>query len=226
MVKSILVAPQATLCKKSQAVKKVDAALLKTIQDLKDTLLASKTPGVGLSAPQIGVNQRVFVANLNFFEKVKRGKRAKKLNSNQSNPSILKFSNLQVFINPEIIWISKETNIEVIPEEDLYLEGCLSIPKIYALIKRPYKIRLKWQSSAYQGVSLVTKLKNHNDTKESPWSKISPTEHEAQFQGFPATLIQHEIDHLNGILFTDHALAQNATLYEDEKGELKEVVVG
>lgn len=58
-------------------------------------------------------------------------------------------------------------------------EGCLSIPQQYADIERPHKVRVKYLD---------------------PQGKAQ----EMTAQGLTATCLQHEIDHLNGILFIDH----------------------
>ncbi|MGN6818894.1 MAG: peptide deformylase [Sphingomonas sp.] len=60
-----------------------------------------------------------------------------------------------------------------------YNEGCLSIPDQYAEVQRPARCRVKWLDG---------------DGKA----------HEEEMDGLMATCIQHEIDHLNGVLFTDH----------------------
>jgi len=60
-----------------------------------------------------------------------------------------------------------------------YNEGCLSIPDQYAEVERPARCRVKWQ-----------------DADGKP--------HEQEMDGLMSTCIQHEIDHLNGVLFTDH----------------------
>jgi peptide deformylase len=64
-------------------------------------------------------------------------------------------------------------------ERNVYEEGCLSIPDYYAEVERPAQVRV-----AYVG----------RDGKE----------HEIQAEGLLATCLQHEIDHLNGVLFLDH----------------------
>ena len=67
------------------------------------------------------------------------------------------------------------------PSEDLrvYTEGCLSIPDQYADVERPDTIRAKWL-----------------DREGKP--------HDELLDGLLATCLQHEVDHLNGIVFTDH----------------------
>ena len=64
-------------------------------------------------------------------------------------------------------------------EMAVYNEGCLSIPEQYAEVARPVRCRVKWLDG---------------DGKS----------HEQEMDGLMATCIQHEIDHLNGVLFTDH----------------------
>ena len=60
-----------------------------------------------------------------------------------------------------------------------YEEGCLSVPEIYDEVLRPAKVRLKYLN--YQGQEV-----------------------EEEAEGLFATCIQHEMDHLNGVLFIDH----------------------
>ena len=60
-----------------------------------------------------------------------------------------------------------------------YTEGCLSVPEQYAEVMRPDKIRAKWQD---------------------PDGKA----YEEEIDGLLAVCLQHEMDHLNGVLFIDH----------------------
>ena len=67
------------------------------------------------------------------------------------------------------------------PSEDVsvYNEGCLSIPEYYAEVTRPASIRAQW-----------------TDEKGA--------DHDERIEGMLATCLQHEMDHLEGVLFTDH----------------------
>jgi peptide deformylase len=67
------------------------------------------------------------------------------------------------------------------PSEDhaIYQEGCLSVPEIYADVERPARIRARWQD-------------------------IEGKLHEEHMEGLMATCLQHEMDHLEGVLFIDH----------------------
>lgn len=102
---------------------------------------------------------------------------------------------IRVFINPEIISVSEEKT-KGVPGRENKLEGCLSIPHIWGRVKRNIWFILRFQDA--QGKT-----------------------HEQKFTGFLGTIIQHETDHVNGILFTHRVLEQKEKLYQiahDEKG--------
>ncbi len=120
-------------------------------------------------------------------------------------------SPITIFINPKIIKISELNNkpsksTKRISPNDLNqeksnlvkLEGCLSIPKIWSPVKRAKKVLLQYQ--------------NLTGAVVQKW-----------FTGFEAVIIQHEDDHLNGILFTQRAIEQKVPLYEEKDGELKKL---
>lgn len=104
---------------------------------------------------------------------------------------------IKTYINPEITKTSKEKTIGPDKKKPI-LEGCLSIPNIWGPVWRHKWVRLKWQ------------------TKEGRWQK-------AKFQHFESRVIQHELDHLNGILFTDFSLKDNLPLYEYQEEKLVEI---
>jgi len=64
-------------------------------------------------------------------------------------------------------------------ERDTYEEGCLSIPEYYEEVERPASVKVR-----YLG--------------------LDGASHEVEAAGLLATCLQHEIDHLNGVLFIDH----------------------
>lgn len=105
---------------KSKLVVNFDKKVTKLIQDLKDTLNVQKEPeGVGLAAPQIGKNLKVFVANYKGFERV--------------------------VVNPEIVKIEKQIpQTGKKPPKKEILEGCLSLPYYYGPLKRAAKITVKY----------------------------------------------------------------------------------
>lgn len=97
-------------------------------------------------------------------------------------------SPISAFINPEIIWASQDKT-EGVPQRDNKFEGCLSIPNVWGVVHRHQSVRASYQDPSG---------KNHRQT----------------FKGFLATIIQHEIDHINGILFTQRVLEQKNMLYK------------
>ncbi len=120
----------------------------KKLEDLTDAMIISMQEGngIGLAGPQVGVEKRLFVCQVQ-----------------EQSP--------MVFINPELIGTSEE----LIPFE----EGCLSIPGIYSDVIRPAWVKVQaW------------------NLKGKPFS--------IEVDGILARVIQHEMDHLKGILFIDH----------------------
>jgi peptide deformylase len=110
--------------------------------------------GVGLSANQIGLPYRIFVAQLP--SKDHKGYTGK----------------FYTLINPQVVSASAKKTADE--------EGCLSIPNVYGTVERAEKITV-------QGLD-----KNGKEVK-------------IKAEGFLARIFQHEIDHLQGVLFIDKA---------------------
>ena len=106
--------------------------------------------GVGLAAPQVSVDLRMIVLDAGRL----------------SEPA---FSRPRALVNPVIISFSGQA---------VYREGCLSLPGIYADVKRPGTISVQYDD-------------------------LDGKVHSSVFSGVEARIIQHEIDHLDGILFID-----------------------
>jgi peptide deformylase len=100
---------------------------------------------------------------------------------------------LRLFINPRIIDQSGKLTVGVNPR-DPDLEGCLSIPGLYGPVSRPEWITLEYQT-----------LQTDHTLSD---------QHTETFFDFPGRVIQHENDHLNGILFVDHIVAQGQPLFQ------------
>ena len=140
-----------TLRQPSKEVHKVSQKIKNLVQDLMDTMYAQN--GVGLAAPQIGANVRVFVIDV----------------STGNEPL-----NPMVFINPKII---KKTGACISHE------GCLSFPEAYTDVRRYANVMVK--ALDINGRSFIMEAKDGT---------------------LLARCIQHEFDHLDGVLFIDHAL--------------------
>lgn len=117
------------------------------------------------------------------------------------NPKSKSFS---VFINPQIIEIAPEKKLSKAKspksgKKTKKLEGCLSLKNIWGEVKRAQEVKLSYTDE---------KGKNHIKN----------------FKGFMTTIILHELDHLNGVLFPKRVLEQKGTLYKSEKDENDEDV--
>lgn len=135
------------LRKKSQPIKKIDEKIRILAKNMLEIM--TKNNGIGLSACQVGKNIRLFVVPEELSEK-------------------------HTFINPEIIKLSKKT--------DIMEEGCLSLPGVFLSIKRTKYLKIKALDENGKEFKLRAK-------------------------GLLARVIQHENDHLNGILITDYEKA-------------------
>ena len=75
------------------------------------------------------------------------------------------------------------------------VEGCLSVPGVYGRVSRPLKIKVKAQDINGDPIRLT-------------------------LEGFPARVLQHEIDHMNGIIFLDHVKDSSQLFNIDKNGTL------
>lgn len=111
---------------------------------------------------------------------------------------------MKVFINPEIL-SHEPLSPNGKDDDEKKLEGCLSIPKIWGKVHRFPTLTLRYQDEKGEA-------------------------HEEEFTGFLATIIQHETDHTNGILFVQRVLEQKGKFFQtgkDENGKeiLEEVTI-
>ena len=111
-----------------------------------------EAPGIGLAAPQVGVDLRVVVVDL--------------MPDNVAQPMTM--------INPQIVAVSDEWATRE--------EGCLSLPNQYADVSRPGRVTVRY-----------------HDLEGKP--------HQVEADGLLAACLQHEMDHLDGVLFVDHLSA-------------------
>ena len=166
-----------SLSKYAKNITKVDKKLKKLVNEMIICLEKQKNPqGVGLAAPQVGYNLQLFI--IKPFENEKP----------------------QIIINPKIVKFINKKKVGKLDKKKQRrsLEGCLSIPKIWAPIQRAEEIVLEY-----------TDINGKNLT--------------AKFSGFHSVIIQHEIDHLNGIIFTQRAIEQKKQLYEETEDKLEKI---
>lgn len=145
------------LRERTTEVTEIDGRLAKLAEDMLETMY--EAPGVGLAAPQVGVQKRFFVYDLGLGD----------------GPAVL--------INPVITETDGEWE---------YLEGCLSVPGLHFDIVRPRTLHVT-------GLDLDG--------------------HDVSFEAdeILARLVQHELDHLDGVLLLEH-------LDDDQRKEAKRAV--
>lgn len=144
----------------SEPVKKFDDELKKLVKDMKETLI--KAQGLGLAAPQVGMNLRIFVMILDYKKQDEK---------------------VIAMINPEILEHSFDTEIAE--------EGCLSVPKLFADVERFRSLKVMFFD--VEGIRQVVEL-----------------------SGLDAREVQHEYDHLDGVLFVDRVREQSKRQSEKE----------
>lgn len=171
---SIITLPNPHLRQKSDRVHVITDDTQKLIQDMTSASIdwEDSRPheiSAALAAVQIDRLERVVIVRSDFDDK-----------------SVRDFTAL---INPEIV----KYEGEIVKD----YEGCLSVNKVYGLVPRYSKVRVKAKD-------------------------IEGNEVRFKAEGFLARVIQHEIDHTNGILFIDHIRDDKKAFYTlDEKGELQ-----
>ena len=143
----VLKYPAPALRRGGKPVETFDAALAATAREMLDTMYRQR--GVGLAAPQVGLELDLLVLN----ETGERGDGSGEM----------------VLVNPEIV--TKKGH-------EFGEEGCLSFPGLYAEVQRSKKIVVKYRDLEGQEQEMVA-------------------------EDFLARIIQHEIDHLKGVVFVD-----------------------
>ena len=133
--------------------------LKQLVEDMFLTL--DEAEGVGLAAPQIGKDIRLFIVDCTPWA--------------EDDPSCADYK--RAFINPEIYAYSDE--------KKTYNEGCLSFPGIHADVPRSLSIRMRYMDTDF-------------------------VEHDEEFTGLKAWVIQHEYDHIEGVVFTDPLMGRGS----------------
>jgi len=148
-------------------VNKHDKKLKKLVDLMYNTCIDPLNPGIGIAAPQVGINKRIIWVQR--FDKT-------------DTP-------FEVFFNIEILNYSES-------KSDGW-EGCLSVPGYRGIVNRSDTIMIKYDT--YDKSNVVETI-----------------------SGFTAVIFQHEIDHLNGILYTDRIVDRTKLLTNEEYDRLNE----
>ena len=141
--------PAPVLREVAKPVAAVDDSVRAIFDDMLETMYDDN--GIGLAAPQVGLSKRLITMDLQDHE---------------DSDGVIYY-----IANPEIVYQSEELVG--------CMEGCLSVPGLYAEVTRPAEVHVEYL--------------DYNGTKQT-----------MKATGLLAACIQHEIDHLNGVLFVDH----------------------
>lgn len=141
------------------------------LQDLIDNMIETMhgASGVGLAAPQVGRNERLFVVDLSAVKADEEDSESDREEEQKHDLSDLPVEPL-VFINPELDFLEgADVDFE---------EGCLSIPEIREDVRRPEAVSIRFLDRNFEP-------------------------NELELEGLLARVVQHEFDHLEGVLFVD-----------------------
>lgn len=169
----IITTPDPRLREKSEKVGTIDEETLDTIAKMRQLSLAWEKEhpyelSAAMAAPQIGVNKRIIIVRDDMEDKKK--------------------ATFTALINPTVLKAEGRTIRDY--------EGCLSVPRIYGMVPRKSKVKVR--ARLEDGRDVVIKA-----------------------TGDLARTMLHEIDHLDGILFIDHIRDESDAFYEmNDKGDL------
>ncbi len=153
MILPIYLYGQPVLRKETRELDKDYPKLDELIANMFETMYNAE--GIGLAAPQVGLDLRLFVVDLEPLA--------------EDDPKYAGFK--KVFINPQII----ESKGDLVKMN----EGCLSLPGLSESVERESIIRIQYLDENF-------------------------VEHDEVYDDFFARCIQHEYDHIEGVLFIDH----------------------
>jgi peptide deformylase len=152
----------------SPAVRQLISLMRETMRD---------APGVGLAAPQVGVDVRLAV--IEDRAEYQAGLSPEELAAREREPV-----DFHVIINPRLI-------VED-PEPVEFFEGCLSVSGFSALVRRARAVRVEAFNENGEAISL-------------------------QARGWYARILQHEIDHLDGMLYIDRMEPRSFSTLENHR---------
>ena len=156
MAREIRVYGDPVLKQKAAEITDIDGKLVRLADEMLSAMYAA--PGLGLAAPQVGVQKQLFVYDL----------------QDETGPHTL--------VNPTIVESRGEW---------VYDEGCLSIPGLYVEIARPKEVHLR-------GVDM------HGEPVQIVGTELM------------ARCLQHETDHLDGVLFMDRMRSLQSLAFMEE----------
>lgn len=169
----IITTPDPRLREKSEKVREIDDEVREVIAEMRRLSIEWENEhpyemSAAMAAPQMGVNKRIIIIRDDTADK--------------------KNATFTALVNPEVIRAEGRTVRDY--------EGCLSVPKIYGMVPRPSKVRVK------------AKLEDGTEVRIKATGELART-------------LLHEIDHLDGVLFIDHIRDVRDAFYEmNDEGDL------
>lgn len=168
------------------------------------------------AAPVSRVDKKLltFIKNLGQTLANHQNPRGVGLAANQVNKKIAVFSTfvatnssksplLRIFINPKIVDRSDQTTIGLTAgDKKPFEEGCLSMPKLYGAVPRSPWVKLAFDQIVADELVTQTEI----------------------FENLAARVVQHELDHLLGILFTDYSATTGLPVFKEVKSDRWEEV--
>lgn len=188
---NIVLVPDPVLKAEAEALGGVNDAVRKQMDRMLATMYDA--PGIGLAANQIGILNRVLVMDVPDDAWRYAGDDDGILLIESGYRSGEEEGVAERKPNPIVM-----ANPEILFESDtqsVFEEGCLSVPQQFAEIVRPSKVRVRYLD--YDG-------------------KVQ----EKEFEGLAAHCVQHEIDHLNGVLFIDYLSSLKRNMMIKKVGKL------
>ncbi len=173
-IRPLVILPDAQLRLVSTPVEQITPEIRTLVADMFETMYDA--PGIGLAAIQIGVPWRVVTLD------VAKRAQSEKEQAEDGDPEDKDAEGGQEKRDAQprnpMAFINPEITWAS-EEHSIYEEGCLSIPEYYEEVERPAAVRVAY-------------------------TDLDGQRQEIAADGLLATCLQHEIDHLNGVLFIDH----------------------
>jgi len=162
----IITLPDPKLKMKSAPVTEFNSDLKTLVDNMFETMNFAK--GIGLAAVQVAIHKRLIIidiGDLSAEEKYLEGDEESEKRLSERK----RVSNLEVYVNPVILESEGEISYE---------EGCLSVPGVYADVKRKERLKIRYQN-------------------------LDGKFFEEETHGLKSIVLQHEMDHMDGIVFPD-----------------------
>jgi peptide deformylase len=177
-IRTIVTLPDPVLRRKARPVTTFDKNLQTLVDDMIETM--RQAPGVGLAAPQVGISQRLIV--IEYAEHPEEDEEAASRPGPASAPGTPSETQpARKPVKPKLYVMANPEIVKSSTEVVTGVEGCLSIPGLVGEVERFSIVQVKGQNRHGQPMKVKA-------------------------EGWLARIFQHEIDHVNGVVFPDRAV--------------------